>query len=69
MDLWNFEVEPNNIYILREYITVMHTCPHYYTGETMRYIRRDYVAFKQSHSEYEFINEAQWDALLKRRIR
>lgn len=70
MDIWNFEVKTKEIYILREYITVMHTCKHYYTGETMRYIRRDYVAdvTRQSYSEYEFVNESQWKQLLERRI-
>lgn len=70
MDIWSLEVKPDQEHVLCEYIIVMNTCRHHYTGEMMRYIRRDYIAdlTNQSYSEYEFVNEAQWEALLARRI-
>ena len=65
--IWSFEIVDQNG--IKQFIQVVNRCLHYYTGETMRYIRRHYVEQDgRSVCVYEFVNEAEWANLLTMRV-
>lgn len=67
-DPWWFEIEDE--YSGRDWIEVIDTHRHHYTGEIMHYIRRDWVDrnTKEAVSSYDYYNETEWQELLSRRI-
>ena len=66
-DIWCFEFKTSNP-DFQYYVEVVHTHKHHFTGETMRYVRMDHVSFGKSESFYEFLNEAEWDEILSKRV-
>lgn len=67
-DIWCIEIADE--YSGRDYLEVVNTHRHHYTGEIMRYIRRDWVdpLTKESVTTYEYYNETEWEELVSKRI-
>lgn len=64
------EMEVRRPFSVPEYITVLSEHKHHYTGETMRCIRTDTVIGWEERpiSSYTFVNEKEWEYLLRYRV-
>lgn len=69
-DIWCIEIADEDIPGGRVRYEVVNTHRHPYTGETMRYIRSDWVnSFsKAGETTYDYYNETEWENLLSKRI-
>lgn len=49
------------------FLEVVNTCTHHFTGEKMRFVRM-HGRYNGGWCSYQFLNEAEWQGVLKNRI-